>query len=76
SLPESVKCPDISNESVTGLRKLWQDPTIKAAANCGIEYGLNENAIQCLKFIDVLTHDDYRPTADDIIRCCAQTPGI
>ncbi|CAF0786611.1 unnamed protein product [Didymodactylos carnosus] len=61
---------------VAAIKSVWQDEGVKACYNRRREYRLTDSAKYFMDDIDRISHQDFQPTDDDMLRVRIQTTGI
>ena len=64
--------PDLA----TLLKFIWSDVGIQMCAARGHEYKLVDSATYFLHELERITHPEYVPTFNDILKCKIQTSGV
>ena len=58
------------------LKFIWSDVGIQMCAARSHEYKLFDSALYFLNDLERITHPEYLPTFNDILRCRIQTSGV
>lgn len=58
------------------MKKLWADPGVQQCFGRSREYQLNDSAAYYLNSLDRISHPNYIPTQQDVLRTRVKTTGI
>ncbi|KAH8556852.1 guanine nucleotide binding protein alpha subunit [Umbelopsis sp. PMI_123] len=71
-IESDVMPPDVGN----GVKSLWQDRGVRQAFARSNEYQLNDSAQYYFDAIDRISHPQYTPSDQDVLRSRVKTTGI
>ncbi|CAG9855459.1 unnamed protein product [Phyllotreta striolata] len=72
----SVEEGVLTLELVIVMKKLWQDPGVQSCFRRSREYQLNDSAAYYLNALDRISHPNYIPSQQDVLRTRVKTTGI
>lgn len=67
---------ELTHELVSLMKKLWADPGVQQCFGRSREYQLNDSAAYYLNSLDRISHPNYIPTQQDVLRTRVKTTGI
>lgn len=67
---------ELTPELVSLMKKLWCDPGVQQCFGRSREYQLNDSAAYYLNSLDRISHQNYVPTQQDVLRTRVKTTGI
>lgn len=67
---------DLTQELVSLMKKLWGDSGVQQCFSRSREYQLNDSAAYYLNSLDRISHPNYTPTQQDVLRTRVKTTGI
>ncbi|KAJ8360650.1 hypothetical protein SKAU_G00171750 [Synaphobranchus kaupii] len=76
NLADSIEEGTLPNELATVIKRLWRDSGVQAGFERAAEYQLNDSAGYYLSELDRITHPDWCPTEQDVLRSRVKTTGI
>lgn len=76
TLASAAEEGDLTPDLVTLMKRLWSDQGVQHCFHRSREYQLNDSAAYYLNALDRISHPNYVPTQQDVLRTRVKTTGI
>ncbi|CAB4482083.1 guanine nucleotide binding protein, alpha subunit [Rhizophagus irregularis] len=76
NLPNQIEGDQLPSEVALAIKNLWADKSVLECFSRSREYQLNDSAKYYFDSIDNISHPDYLPSDQDVLRSRVKTTGI